>query len=200
MTTTTTTTPKMTAEEFFDWGNRPENAGRWCELESGEIVDVPPPKQPHGVYCWLVTKILTDYVVRRGAGYICTNDTGIIVQRRPDTVRGADVILFLQTKMWEQIRTGYVEDVPNLVVEVLSLYDRPGKTNRRVEQYVQRGIPMVWLIDPEDRIVTTYRPNEFHKVLDESEELTGNGVLPDFSCRVADLFALPGQQPTTPIA
>jgi hypothetical protein len=35
--------------------------------------------------------------------------------------------------------------------------------------------------------------NEFHRVLDETEELTGNGVLPDFVCRVTDLFTLPGQ-------
>jgi Uma2 family endonuclease len=198
MATETTIPTKMTAEEFLEWGNRPENAGRWCELERGEVVDVPPPKHPHGIYCWLATKILTEYIVRRGAGYMCTNDTGIIVQRRPDTVRGADAILFLQTKSREQISTGYIEDVPNLVVEVLSPHDRPGKTNRRIEQYLRRGIPLVWLIDPEERIVTVYRPNEFHKVLDETEELAGNGVLPDFSCRVADLFALPGQQPTNP--
>jgi Uma2 family endonuclease len=189
------TSSKMTAEDFLIWGSRPENVGRRCELENGEIIDVPPPKHPHGIYCWLVIKILTEYIVRRGAGYMCTNDTGMIVQRNPDTVRGADAILFLQTKSDEQISPGYIEDIPNLVVEVLSPDDRPGKTNRRIEQYLRRGIPLVWLIDPEERVVTVYRPNEFHKVLDESENLTGNGVLPDFSCRVSDLFTIPGQQP-----
>jgi Uma2 family endonuclease len=194
------TSSKMTAEDFLIWGSRPENVGRRCELENGEIIDVPPPKHPHGIYCWLVIKILTEYIVRRGAGYMCTNDTGMIVQRNPDTVRGADAILFLQTKSGEQINPGYIEDIPNLVVEVLSPDDRPGKTNRRIEQYLRRGIPLVWLIDPEERIVTVYRPKEFHKVLDVTEELTGNGVLPDFSCRVSDLFTIPGQQPAAPDA
>jgi Uma2 family endonuclease len=156
MTTTAATTAKMTAEEFSEWAQRPENAERVCELDRGEVVDVPPPKHSHGIYCWLAIKILTDYIVRRGAGYMCTNDTGIIVQRKPDTVRGADAILFLQTKTQEQIKPGYIEDIPNLVVEVLSPDDRPGKTNRRVEQYLRRGIPVVWLIDPEERIVTVY--------------------------------------------
>jgi hypothetical protein len=32
-------------------------------------------------------------------------------------------------------------------------------------------------------------------VFDETDELTGNGVLPDFACKVADLFTLPGQPP-----
>jgi Uma2 family endonuclease len=191
----TATTPKMTAEEFFEWANRPENVGRWCELYRGEVIDVPPPKHPHGVYCWLASHVLTGYVLRRGSGYLCTNDTGIIVERAPDTVRGADIILFLESKNWDQIKPGYIDDVPNLVVEVLSPNDRPGRTTRRIDQYIRRGIPMVWLIDPEDRLVTVYRPNEFPKVLDETDELTGNGVLPDFSCPVRDLFALPGQQP-----
>lgn len=54
----------------------------------------------------------------------------------------------------------------------------------------------MWLIDAEERTATVYRPSEFHKVLDETEELTGNGVLLEFSCRVAEWFALPGQPPT----
>lgn len=201
MATDTAATPgKMTAEEFYAWANRPENAGRWYELDRGEVIEVPPPKHLHGVVCWLISSLLAQYIARRGAGYACTNDTGIVVGRRPDTVRGADIMLFLESKTWDQLGRGYVEDIPNLIVEVLSPDDRPGKTNRRIEQYLRRGVPLVWLIDPEDRIVTVYRPNEFHKVLDETDELTGNGVLPEFSCRVADLFALPGQPPAAPTA
>ena len=198
MATQTTLPTNLTAEEFYDWANRPENAGRWCELERGEVIDVPPPKHLHGVVCWLVSAILAQYVIRRGAGYACTNDTGIIVERRPDTVRGADVMLFLKSKPWDQLTRGYVEDIPDLIVEVLSPDDRQNRTNRRIEQYLRRGVPLVWLIDPEDRTVAVYRPNEFHKVLDETEQLNGNGVLPEFSCRVADLFALPGQSPASP--
>jgi Uma2 family endonuclease len=196
MATDTATGPaKMTAEEFYDWANRPENAGKNYELDSGEVVEVPPPKHIHGVVCWIVSAILGQYVIRRGAGYACTNDTGIIVGRKPDTVRGADLMLFLQSKRWDQLTRGYVEDIPNLIVEVLSPDDRPSRTNRRIEQYLRRGVPLVWLIDAEDRTVTVFRPDEFHKVLDETDTLSGNGVLPDFSCRVADLFTLPGQQP-----
>lgn len=192
MATDTATAPTMTAEEFFEWAIRPENVGRHCELDHGKVVDVPPPQHLHGVVCWIVSTVLGQYLFRRGGGYVCTNDTGIVVTRKPDTVRGADLMLFLQSKTFDQLPRGYVEEVPNLVVEVLSPEDRPGRTNRRIEQYLRRGVPLVWLVDPEDRIVTVYKPNEFHKVLDESDELTGNGVLPDFRCRVADFFTMPG--------
>jgi Uma2 family endonuclease len=50
------------------------------------------------------------------------------------------------------------------------------------------------VVDPEVRSVTVYRPGQIMVVLDDTEELTGEDVLPDFRCRVADFFRLPGEQ------
>jgi Uma2 family endonuclease len=191
----TVSTPKMTAEEFFDWANRPENEGRLFELDRGEVVEMPPPKKGHGFLNWIVTKLLTEYVTRRGSGFLLTNDTGIIVERDPDTLRGADIMLYLRQPRPDDLQPHYVQDVPDLIVEVLSEHDRPSQITRRIGQYLRRGVPLVWVIDPEDHTLTAYRPNEIPVVLDKQDQLTGNGILPDFSCRVADLFALPGQTP-----
>jgi len=194
----TKTTPKMTAEEFFEWANRPENAGRRLELEDGEVIEMPSPGILHGTVCWLLGVILGQYLFRRGTGHATSNDAGLVVHREPDTVRGPDLMVFLDAPRFETLEPKYTERVPALVVEVLSPTDRRGKTLRRIEQYHKRGVPLVWLVDPEELTVTVYRPNEFPKVLDETEELTGNGVLPDFSCPVRTLFTLPGQQPAVP--
>lgn len=194
----TVATEPLTAEQFFEWANRRENEGKRYELVNGEVVEMPSPGELHGYVCWIVIKILTEYVVRRGAGYLLTNDAGLIIRRAPDTVRGPDVMLFLENRSLKEMSSGYCERVPALIVEVRSPSDRDGKIVRRVEQYHRRGIPLVWVVDFEELIVTSYRPNEFPKVLDETEILSGNGVLPDFSCKVADLFALPGSTPSTP--
>lgn len=189
---------KLTAEEFHVWACRPENEGKRYELDSGKVVEMPSPGVRHGTVCWLLSLIVGQYLFRRGAGHAASNDSGLIVQRKPDTVRGPDLMVFMDAVKYDDLELKYSERIPALVVEVLSPDDRPGKTNRRVEQYIRRGVPLVWLIDPEDRTVTVYRPEEFHKVLDENDELSGNGVLTDFSCRVSDLFSLPGQpQPPT---
>lgn len=191
----TKTKPKrMTAVQFYKWAIRPENQDRRVELDEGEIVDVPSPTRTHGYHCWLVVSILTNYVMKRGSGYLLTNDCGIIVSRKPDTVRGADVILFLKALEEKDFEYKYVEDVPDLIVEVISPSDTDKRVNRRVSQYLARGIPLVWLIDFEEVTVTVCRPNEFPKVLDETDELSGNGVLPGFSCKVADLFKLPAKK------
>jgi Uma2 family endonuclease len=187
----------MTAEEFFEWANRPENAGTLFELEDGKVVEMPSPGELHGLLCWIVAHLLGGYVVPRG-GYLMTNDTGLIVRRRPDTVRGPDVMLFLDGRKVEEMSRGHSERVPSLVVEVLSPSDQFSKTLRRVDQYEARGVPLIWVVDPDERAVHIFRPNELRKRLEEADELTGNGVLPELRFRVADLFTLPGQQPPTP--
>ena len=36
----TVATQLLTAEEFYEWANRPENRGRICELERGRIIEI----------------------------------------------------------------------------------------------------------------------------------------------------------------
>ena len=190
-------TAVMTAEEFFEWADRPENSDTNYELEDGRIVPMPSPGELHGTICWLVIHLLSSYVFRRGGGQICTNDTGLIVRRGPDTVRGPEVVLFLERRAFGQLNRRHIDRVPTLVVEVLSPTDRFSQTLRRVDQYLERGVPLVWVIDPDEFAVHVFRPNELRKRLDDGDDLTGNGVLPDFACKVADLFTLPGQPPAT---
>jgi Uma2 family endonuclease len=81
--------------------------------------------------------------------------------------------------------------VPKLVVEVLSPGDKMARMLRRISQFLERGVPLVWLVDPENETVTIYRPGNAHSMLHAGETVTGEDVLPGLRYRVADLFALP---------
>jgi Uma2 family endonuclease len=190
----------MTAEEFYDWASRPENADRKWELDEGvpvevEEPDVPPPGDTHGLLIWFILTRLTDYVRGRRAGHLYPNDTGLIVRRRPDTVRGPDLMLFLDSRTFEQSVPGYVERVPALVVEVVSPSDKASKLRRRVAQYLKRGVPLVWVVYPEERAVSAHRPGQPTVDLEWDDDLSALDVLPGFACTVAGLFALPGTAP-----
>lgn len=189
----TVTTGTMTAEEFFEWANRPENQAKLYELDEGVVVEMPPPSKLHAVICLLIGRILGNFLFQRGHGHACSNDSGLLVRRDPDTVRGPDLMLFDEQQRLDDLSRKYAEELPKLVVEVLSPNDRTGKVMRRISQYLQRGVPLVWLVDPEVRSVTVYRPGKEHYVVEETDELTGEDVLSDFRCPVAQLFALPGQ-------
>jgi Uma2 family endonuclease len=189
----TVETKLMTAAEFYDWVNRPENQDRCFELERGGVVEMPPPSKYHGFVCGNVSRILGVYAAQRRKGYPCTNDAGVVVESEPDTVRGPDVSFYDDDQTADTMDRKFAEHPPRLVVEVLSPNDQTSKTNLRLSQFLKRGVPLVWLVDPEVRCVTVYRLNHHHLVLDETEELTGGEILPDFRCRVAEFFALPGQ-------
>lgn len=185
----------FTATDFWAWQQGLERDGRTFELDRGEIVEMPPPGQLHGIVCFLIVRLLGNFVFQRGKGYLCANDTGLLVETNPDTVRGPDIMLFDEQIPLERATSKFVQDVPKLVVEVLSPSDTVTNTNRRVNQLLMRGVPMVWLVDPLTQSVTVYPQGESHKVLDETDILLGGDALPDLRLPVADLFKLPGQLP-----
>lgn len=193
MTASTTTTGRWTAEEFFDWVHRPENRGRQFELERGEVIEMPPAGARHGYVSGNLGRILGNYTFERGSGYVCTNDTGVILETDPDTVRGIDVTLYGQPQRYDQLASRYSAQLPKLAIEVLSPVDRPGRMTRRVSLFLRSGILLVWLVDPDSRDVTVYRPGKEPYVLGEHDEITGENVLPDLRCRVADFFRMPGE-------
>ena len=190
---TVTTKKLMTAEEFYEWANHPDNRDKYCELERGEIVEMSRPGKIHGLVCANVVWVLGGYVRQRKKGYICSNDTGVVVERDPDTVRGPDVMLFEDAARIEDVDEKYGEKPPVLAVEVLSPNDTSGKIMRKITEQKRFGTPLIWVLDPDARNVVVYRPGKEEKLVAEAEELTGEEVLPDLRVRVAELFALPGQ-------
>jgi Uma2 family endonuclease len=183
----------MTAEEFYEWANRPENRGRVCELERGRIIEMSRPGKLHGMICGNVVRVLGNYAVQRKQGYMCSSDTGVVVERDPDTVRGPDVMFFEDADNVEQVGEKYGDKPPLLAAEVLSANDTHGRVMRRVHEQFRFGTRLDWVLDPDARNVIVHYPDGRDRVVEENEELTGNDVLPDFHCRVAEFFALPGR-------
>ena len=181
---------KMLAEEFAGWCDLPGNEGKSFELHHGEVVEMSRPGEEHGMLAWWVAHILTEYVLRRGQGTIMTNDVGLVIAS--DVVLGPDIALFAETIPRGAANKKFSERVPVLCVEIRSPSDQMSQLLRKTQQYFSRGVSLVWIIDPEFDCVQVHRRDEYARVLDDTEILTGNGILPDFSRPVADLFRLPG--------
>src|SRR5580698_7045599 len=161
--------------------------GSKLELVRGEIVVKPPPKGKHGVCCQRIGRFLGNFVEPARLGWVTTNDAGVVLERNPDTVRGPDVAFWSITRQ-PTCPEGYFEIPPDIAAEVLSPDDRRKDVRAKIKDYLFYGVALVWLVDPETRIVTVYRGNMKGVELDETETLDGGDVLPGFSCKVADLF------------
>lgn len=193
-TATKIETPLLTAEEFGDWVQRPENVDKWFELVRGEVIELPPPTKPHGFVSGNTSRILGNYTFQRRKGYVTANDSGVILGRDPDTVRGPDVALYEDAQAFADLHPKYGEVLPRLAVEVLSPNDRADRVVRKITDFLESGVDMVWLIDPEARTVTVYRRDKGPRLYEEHEDLDGEDILPGFRCRVADFFLLPSEQ------
>lgn len=80
----------MSAEQF---GRRPA-PGYPEELVRGGIVRMPPPNRRHGQVCSRIARIIGGYVDEHDLGHVLRNDSGVITERNPDTVRGADIAFY----------------------------------------------------------------------------------------------------------
>ncbi len=191
-------TKLMTADEFYEFCNRPENAGKHFELERGEVVEVSRPGSKHCHVCTNITRILSNFTFAVGEGMVFCNDAGIVWERDPDTVRGPDISYYDRTTEYDQLNPKYLEEPPVLAVEVVSPNDRPNRINRRVQQFLGWGTRAVWLLDPDDRTLAVHRAGQLTVTLDGNDELAGDPEIPGFRCRVADFFAVPRKSPVTP--
>ncbi len=90
----------------------------------------------------------------------------------------------ITSDLWE---CGFVPIAPDLAAEVLSPNDLAYDVEEKIEEYLRAGVCLVWVIDPENRIVTIHRKNGSTSRLRNSDELTGEDVIPGFVCRVSDL-------------
>ncbi len=183
----------MTAEEFYDFVNTPRNRDRHFELEKGEVVKVSRPGELHGAVCTNGIWLLSGYTRQKNKGYVLANDAGLVLERDPDTVRGPDISLYLEIRKLKQLEKKWPKRLPKLIVEVMSPNDRMGKMLKRIAKFLKKGVGMAWLLDPEDETLTIFMPKREPIVFERDEEIGDLKLLPDFRCKVADFFDMPGE-------
>jgi Uma2 family endonuclease len=176
----------IAAKEFALMPNPPDGSKQ--ELVRGMVVTMPPLTFSRGLCKANVGFALLTYAKTTMRGRAVFS-TGIITGTDPDTVRGPDVMYWSFERLpIEQTPKGYPEVVPDLCVEILSS-ERQHGSNDKIREYFTSGAKMVWIVDPEERTVTVYRRPGDGRILWDDATLTGEEVLPGFSCAVADLFA-----------
>ena len=190
---TAESTRLLTAEEFYDFCHLPENRDRHFELERGEVVEMSRPGETHCYVCANVTRILGDYAFNATRGMCAATIWASFGNAGPTQSKARISCTTTKAVGMHQMEAKYPQPAsPRRHRSPLA--ERPvDKILRRTVAIFRCGTPLVWVVDPEDRTVSVFRPNQIQQVFDEGEELTGGDELPDFRCRVAEFFAMPGE-------
>jgi Uma2 family endonuclease len=153
------------------------------------IVLMPPPGFRRGRVRSNIDFLRQSFTRPRGLGRVVTESGGVI-ERGPDTVRGPDVSYWIADRLpFDQTPVGYPSAAPDLCEEILSPDDRHPRVMRKVSEYLSRGVRLVWVADPETRTVTVHRPDGSVRIAEESDTLSGEDMLPGFTAAVREFFA-----------
>ncbi|MDR3637015.1 MAG: Uma2 family endonuclease [Isosphaeraceae bacterium] len=175
----------LTAEEYCQ---RPDS-GYPEELVRGRVVRFGQPSRRHGQICVTISYILRSYVKPRDLGHVLSNDSGVITERNPDTVRGADVAFYSYARLAKgPLPATCGPEVPELIFEVLSPSDRWPKVLAKVAEYLEAGVSFVVVLDDERRSAQVFGADRTSRILSADDELTFPEILGDFRVAVRQFF------------
>ena len=176
----------MTAQEFF---LLPDD-GIPRELVRGRIVTMNVPAPRHGYYCGRISRLLGNFVEDESdLGRVVTNDSGVITERDPDTVRGPDVSYFSYERLPRgPIPDGYLDVVPDAAFEVRSPSDHWARTLARVQELLDAGVKVVCVLDPRTESITVFTSDNPPQTLYKGDNLSLPTVLPGFELPVSRIF------------
>lgn len=165
----------------------PDNKG--LELVDGEVVEKPVSALSAYVEVKICRK-LDSYCEAKDFGVVLSSTNGIqCFHDAPNKVRRPDVSVYKKERFTrEHMLEGWVSIAPDLAVEVISTNDEAAELNEKVEDYLDAGIPLVWVIDPENEIAMIHRQDGSVAKLHKNDELSGENILPDFTCKIGELF------------
>ena len=177
-------TQRLTAEEYAQL----PDSGCPTELVRGQVITMNPPRSRHGQVCANVCFLLQRFARDHDVGHVLSNDSGVITERDPDTVRGADIAYYSYAKVPKGRLHGYLPVPPDVVIEVLSPDDRPGRVAAKVQEYLTVGVTTVVVIDPDEDRVFVYQAGQSSLELGSADRLRLPAIAPDFEVPVSALF------------
>jgi Uma2 family endonuclease len=167
-----------------------ENPDLRIEMNAkGELVIMPPTGMMTGARNSTFNFHFVGWARKDGSGLAFDSSTMFTLtngaKRSPDAS-------WLKKERWEALTKKQQEGIgplcPDFVVEIRSPSDRLSVLQEKMQEYIDNGASLGWLIDPLEKKVHVYRPDGAVAVLDDPETLSGDPELPGFLLNVRELW------------
>ena len=160
--------------------------GQKYELVDGEVV-VSPAGMLHGEIATNIVRIIATYLDDHPIGKVYGDNVGLIFPT--GNLRSPDVFFVRTEKLpGGKSPSTFGELVPDLAVEVLSPGDSPRYVANKIGEYLECGVPLVWVVDPGAQTVTAYRSLTSIQQFNANDTISAEPILPGFSCLVSRFF------------
>ncbi|MGF1936516.1 MAG: Uma2 family endonuclease [Nostoc sp. ChiQUE02] len=187
MNTVTTTLPSilklkidLTDDQFFEMCQKNRDY-RFERTVSGELLIMPPTGSDTGRRNVKLTTQLDIWNSESNLGEVFDSSTGFTLpngaERSPDAS-------WVKIERWNALTPEQQEKFapicPDFIVELRSRTDSLKELQEKMQEYIENGAQLGWLIDRKNKRVEIYRPGKDVEVLDNPASLSGENVLPGF--------------------
>jgi len=174
----------VTVEEY---ARIPDDDHRY-ELVEGRIIRMSPAGSRHAVLATRIASLLNHHVEAQALGLVMSSG-GFHLASRPDTVREPDVAFVRAERVPASgVPEGFWPGPADLAIEIRSPGDRRAEIAAKVNEYLTRGVRLVWVVDPKARTITVHQHDQPRVVLEREAILDGGAVVPGFSCPLEKIF------------
>jgi Uma2 family endonuclease len=147
----------------------------------GDLVIMPPTGGETGRMNFELTALFGRWVQADGTGVGFDSSTGFTL---PNGATRSPDLAWVKRQRWEALtpeqRRGFAPLCPDFVLELRSPSDALAYMQAKMQEYLDNGAQLGWLIDPIERKVYVYRPRAPVECLDDPSTLSGDPVLPGF--------------------
>lgn len=178
----------MTEDEFFEFCqiNRDLRIERTAE---GKMIIMPPVYTESGGQNFNLTTQLGIWVKHDGTGKGFDSSTGFTLPN--GAVRSPDAS-WIKKERWEAIapeqRKKFAPICPDFVVELRSQSDSLKLLQEKMQEYIDNGVLLCWLIDPRQKKVYIYCPDAEVVCLNNPQTISGDPVLARFVLDLSEIW------------
>ena len=141
-----------------------------------------------------IVREMSGFVNRHNLGRVLGADAELRILERQVRLPDVCYVRWERFQQAKPVRGKIPSLVPDLAVEVLSEGNTPEEMERKLAEYFQGGVRLVWYIDPAHRNAVVHTAVDRSVTIGEDGVLDGGDVLPNFQLSLAALFAEAEQQ------
>ncbi|MBD2340243.1 Uma2 family endonuclease [Calothrix sp. FACHB-156] len=180
-------TIELTDEQFFQicQNNRDLRIERTAE---GELIIMPPTGWESGNRNSKLTARLELWADADGTGLTFDSSTGFKLPNGANRSPDASWVSRERLTALNPDPAKFLPMAPDFVAELRSATDSLETLRRKMQEYIDSGVRLGWLIDPQNQQVEIYRPEQEVEILKSPTSLSGEDVLPGFVLNLAQIL------------
>ncbi|MBN3908701.1 MAG: Uma2 family endonuclease [Nostoc sp. NMS1] len=180
-------TIELTDDQFFQLcqNNRDLRLERTAE---GELIIMPPTGWESGNRNSKLTARVEYWADADGTGLAFDSSTGFKLPNGANRSPDASWVSRKRLAALNPDPAKFLPMAPDFAVELRSASDSLKTVQQKMQEYIDNGVRLGWLIDPQNQRVEIYRPGKDVEVLQSPTSLSGEDVLPGFVLDLAQIL------------